>query len=76
MCAALVAYVIFVAASTPPVSTVPVKLYVVLAPIALVLLAAMFWRHNRLVYPHQYAEWDRSFLCQRCGAVSPQGTGR
>jgi len=28
-----------------------------------VLLAsvAVIWRHNQLVYPRQYAEWDRSF---------------
>lgn len=69
-CFALFAYVIFVSASAPPVSTLPVKLYVFLAPFAFVLLTALFWRHNHLVYPSQYAAWDRSYLCQRCGAVS------
>lgn len=69
-CFALVAYVIFVSASAPPVSTLPVKLYVFLAPIAFIFLAALFWRHNNLVYSRQYAAWDRSFLCQRCGTVS------
>lgn len=69
-CFALFAYVIFVSASAPPVSTLPVKLYVFLAPVAFVVLAALFWRHNNLVYPRQYAAWDRSFLCQRCGTVS------
>lgn len=69
-CVALFAYVIFVSASAPPVSTLPVKLYVFLAPVAFIFLAALFWRHNNLVYPRQYASWDRSFLCQRCGTVS------
>lgn len=69
-CFALFAYVIFVSASAPPVSTLPVKLYVFLAPFAFVLLTALFWRHNHLVYPRQFTEWDRSFLCQRCGTVS------
>ena len=69
-CASLLAYIVFASASTPPVSTLPVKLYVFLAPVAFVVLTVLFWRHNHLVYPHQYAEWDRSFLCQRCGAVS------
>jgi hypothetical protein len=69
-CLALFAYVIFVSASVPPVSTLPVKLYVFLAPVAFIFLAASFWRHNNLVYPRQYAAWDRSFLCQRCGSIS------
>ena len=69
-CFALFAYVVFVSASTPPVSTLPVKLYVFLAPIAFVASMAAFWRHNQLVYPRQYASWDSSFLCQRCGTIS------
>jgi hypothetical protein len=71
-CLALFAYIVFVSASAPPVSTLPVKLYVFLAPVTLVVLAALFWRHNHLVYPRQYAEWGRSFLCQRCGTVTAQ----
>jgi hypothetical protein len=69
-CLVLFAYVVFASASEPPVSTLPVKLYVFLAPVAFLVLFAAFWRHNHLVYPRQYAEWDRSFLCQRCGSVS------
>lgn len=64
-CLALFAYIVFASASAPPVSTLPVKLYVFLAPLAFLFLVAIFWRHNYLVYPRQYAEWDRSFLCQR-----------
>jgi len=71
-CLALFAYIVFASASAPPVSTLPVKLYVFLAPIAFVGLVAVFWRHNNLVYPRQFAEWDRSFLCQRCGTVTTQ----
>jgi hypothetical protein len=71
-CLALFAYIVFASASTPPVSTLPVKLYVFLAPIVFVALVAVFWRHNHLVHPRQYAEWDRSLLCQRCGRVTTQ----
>jgi hypothetical protein len=71
-CASLLVYIVFASASAPPVSTLPVKLYVFLAPVAFVLLAALFWRHNHLVYPRQYAEWNCSFLCQRCGSVTTQ----
>ena len=69
-CLALFSYVVFASTSAPPVSTLPVKLYVFLAPVAFLVLFAAFWRHNHLVYPRRYAEWDRSFLCQRCGSVS------
>jgi hypothetical protein len=67
---ALFAYIVVVASSTPPVSTLPLKLYVFLSPVVFLVLAFAVWRHNHLVYPLQYAQWDRSFLCQRCGAVS------
>jgi hypothetical protein len=68
--AALFAYVVFVASSPPPVSTLPLKMYVFLAPVIFLVLAFLFWRHNRLRFPQEYARWDRSFICQRCGAVS------
>ena len=67
---ALIAYVIHVDSTAPPVSSLPVKLYVVFGPIILALLAFVFWRHNRVTYQAQYIEWERSFICQRCGAVS------
>jgi hypothetical protein len=68
--AAIVSYVVYVAASTPPVSTVPMKLYVFGAPIVFLFLAFSVWRHNCVEYPRQFAKWERSFVCQRCGAVS------
>ena len=68
--AAFIAYVIFVIVSTPPVSTLPMKLYVFSAPLVFLCLALSIWRHNHSVYPGAFAEWDRSFVCQRCGAVS------
>jgi hypothetical protein len=67
---ALFAYVIFVAFNPPPVSTLPMKMYVFLAPIVFLVLAFLFWRHNHLKFPQQYTRWDRSFICRRCGAVS------
>lgn len=67
---ALFAYVVFVASSHPPVSTLPLKMYVFLAPVIFLVLVFLFWRHNQLTFPQEYARWDRSFICQRCGAVS------
>lgn len=67
---ALVIYVRSVMSSSSPASSLPVKLYAVLAPAAFILLVALFWRHNHSTYQTQYAQWNRSFVCQRCGAVS------
>ena len=67
---ALGAYIVFVASNTPPVTTLPLKLYVFLAPVVFLVIAFAAWRHNHLVHPLEYAKWDRSFLCQRCGAPS------
>ena len=67
---AFVVYVRSVMASPPPASTLPVKLYAVLAPVAFLLLVALYWRHNHSTYQSQYAQWNRSFLCERCGTVS------
>jgi fatty acid desaturase len=68
--AATFAYIVFVASGTPPVSTLPLKLYVFLAPMVFLVLTFAVWRHNHLKFPREYARWDRSFICQRCGAVS------
>ena len=68
--AAAASYVVYVAASTPPVSTVPMKLYIIAAPIVFAFLAFSVWFHNRVEYPKQFAKWEHSFVCQRCGSVS------
>jgi hypothetical protein len=68
--AAVFAYIVFVASSPPPVSTLPLKMYVFLAPVGFLVLAFAVWRHNHLRFPKEYAQWERSFICQRCGAVS------
>lgn len=66
---ALVAYVNHVMANPPPVSALPVEIYAVLFSSGFVLVACLLWQHNHGTYPRQYAQWNRSFICQRCGAV-------
>jgi hypothetical protein len=68
---ALIVYVRSVMSSSYPASSLPVKLYALLAPVAFVLLVAFYRRHNHSTYQVQYAQWNRSFICQRCGTVSP-----
>ena len=65
-------YAQHVMSSPPPVSSLPVKLYVVFAPVVLLLLMGIVWRHNHSTYRQKYAQWDESFICERCGTVSQQ----
>jgi transcription elongation factor Elf1 len=34
------------------------------------VLLVLFWRHNQFAYKRRYSQWDRSFLCQRCGTLT------
>jgi hypothetical protein len=47
-------------------------LYIVLSGGVFVALFFIHWKHNHSSYPQQYAKWDRSFICERCGAISQQ----
>jgi len=67
---ALIVYVRSVMSSSYPASSLPVKLYAILAPAAFILLVTLYWRHNQSTFQRQYAEWNRSFICGRCGTVS------
>jgi len=66
---ALVLYVQHVMAGPVPASSLPVKLYVVFAPLVLFLLVGIVWRHNHSAYEQEYARWNESYICERCGTV-------
>jgi hypothetical protein len=66
----LIVYVHMVMASTAPVSSAPGEIGAAICLGAFVFVCAVVWRHNRLKYPREFAKWDRSFVCQRCGAIS------
>lgn len=72
---ALVVYVQQVWSSPVPASSLPVKLYVVFAPLVSLLLVGIIWRHNHSTYQHKPAQWYKSFICKRCGRVSQQSLG-
>ena len=65
----LIFYTHTVMSSTSLVSALPVVMFGVMGAVVLLASLAVIWRHNQLVYPRQYAEWDRSFVCLRCGAI-------
>ena len=50
----------------------PLTLFALLSAALFLLLLVLFWRHNQSTYKRQYCQWERSFLCQRCGTVTTQ----
>ena len=66
----LVFYVNTVTTNSSTVLSPPLALFGLLSAGVFVLSLFLVWRHNHSTYLRRYAEWDRSFVCERCGAVS------
>ena len=66
----IVFYVNTITRNASSVSSVPLTIYSLLSAGVFVVLFLVYWKHNHSSYPRQYAQWDRSFICERCGAVS------
>lgn len=66
----LIFYTNTVMSSSSMVSALPVVVFGVIGTAVLLAWVAVIWRHNQLVYPRAYDQWERSFVCQRCGAVT------
>jgi hypothetical protein len=67
---ALVVLIHLVMASSFPVPSSGIKLGLLIGLGLFVLLVLATWRHNRFAYPALYDQWDRSYLCLRCAAVT------
>ena len=46
--------------------------FALLSAATFLLLLVLFWRHNQTTYKRRYSQWDRSFLCHRCGTLTEQ----
>jgi hypothetical protein len=66
----IVFYVNAITNNSSSVSSLPLTVFAVLSSGFFIALFLIYWSHNHCAYPRQYAQWDRSFICQRCGAVS------
>jgi hypothetical protein len=66
----IVFYVNTITRNASSVSSVPLTIYSLLSAGVFVVLFLVYWKHNHSSYPRQCAQWDRSFICERCGAVS------
>ena len=50
----------------------PLILFSRLSAATFLLLLVLFWRHNHFTHKRRYRQWERSFLCQRCGTLMEQ----
>jgi high-affinity Fe2+/Pb2+ permease len=66
----LVAYIHMVMASVRPVASSPGEMFAIALLAFLTAVLSAVWRHNRSVYPRAFAQWGRSFVCLKCGAIS------
>lgn len=66
----LVFYVNAVTTNSSTVSSPPLTIFALISAAIFALLLFMVWKHNESTYPRQFAEWDHSFICPRCGTIS------
>src|SRR5713226_986399 len=71
----LVFYVNAVTTNSSTVSSPPLTFFALISAAIFALLLFIVWKHNHSKYHRRFAEWDRSFICQRCGAVSQKEVG-
>ena len=50
----------------------PLILFALLSAATFLLLLVVFWRHNQTTYKRRYSQWERSFVCLRCGTLTEQ----
>jgi len=70
----LVFYVHAVTTNSSAVLSAPLTVFTYFSSVLFVLLLLLVWRHNHSTYPRRYADWDRSFICQRCDIVRKEET--
>ena len=49
-----------------------VDCFLVVIAVTFLLLLVLSWRHNQSTHKRRYSQWERSFLCQRCGTLTEQ----
>jgi len=69
----LVFYVNAVTTNSSTVSSPPLRFFVLISAACFTLLLFLVWKHNHSTYETRFAEWDRSFLCARCGRIGGPG---
>lgn len=70
----IVFYVNTITKNSSSISSIPLTIYTVLSAGVFLAFVLVYWKHNHYTYERQFWRWDRSFICQRCGAVSQPGS--
>jgi len=68
----IVFYVNTITTNSSTLSSLPLAMYIVFSASVCVCLLVAWSKHNYSTYRRQRAQWDRSFICKRCGAISEQ----
>ena len=68
----IVFYINAVTRNSGAVLSPPLTLFASLSAATFLLLLVLFWGHNHTTYKRRYSQWERSFLCQRCGTLTEQ----
>jgi hypothetical protein len=68
----IVFYVNTITKNSSSVSSFPLTIYALLSASVFVVLFLVYWKRNYSTYPREYAKWNRSFVCERCGTLSQQ----
>ena len=66
----IVFYINTITKNSAAVSSPALTLFALLSAATFLLLLVPFWRHNQFAYKRRYLQWERSFLCQRCGSLT------
>ena len=68
----IVFYINTITKNSAAVLSPPLTLFALLSAGTFLLLLVLFWRHNQSTHKRRYSQWERSFLCQRCGTLTEQ----
>jgi len=68
----LVFYVNTVTTNSSTVSSPPLTFFALISAAIFALMMFLVRSHNHTAYAQRYAQWDQSFICQRCGDVGQQ----
>ena len=68
----IVFYINTITKDSAAVLSPPLVLWSGLSAVTFLLLLVLFWRHNQFAHKRRYSQWERSFLCQRCGTLTEQ----
>ena len=68
----IILYINAVTKNSHAVWSPPLALFALLSADTFLLLLVLLWRHNQSTHKRRYCQWERTFLCQRCGTVTEQ----